>query len=378
MKVLAITSFFLPHNGGVENYVSNLAAALYKHHEVVVDILTCNTENTDREEKFEFGAVFRLDVWVVLNGTYPIPKFSKRNFRLLRLLKSRGYQLFHTHTRFYPLTFMMSLIGKVWGIPQVHTEHGSSTPILARNRYQLVARIYDSTIGRCPFRWARVTTAVSRAAKQFAHTLGGKDVRIIPVGIQQFRNTILSSRENLGYTNTQILIVFAGRLIEAKGVQDVLAVLSQIIDPRVVFCIIGDGSYRKALEQQIPSNHCVEFKGVLDHQKVLQYLAEADIVVNPSYSEGMPTTVLEAAVLGRAIIASDVGGTREILPTSKEGMLHPPADRLLLGKYLNLLIQDSDLRKTIGEGAKRHATSLPSWEDIATHFFSIYAQFAKS
>ncbi len=349
----------------------NLATSLFQRG-VETDVLTCNTEDAPSEETFAFGRIFRLDAWNFLNGMYPIPKFTMRNFATIRNLKHRKYDVYHTHTRFYLLTFLMSLLARWRRIPQVHTEHGSSSPQLSQLYQSFIARTFDQILGRFPFRCARKVTAVSHAAEVFSQSLGAKHVRIIPVGAQQLQGVKFLPRESLGYSANDLILVFAGRLIEAKGVQDILAILPRLQYPCLVFCIIGDGPYRKTLEQ-LPQAHCeVQFMGVLEHQQVLQYLAIADIVVNPSYTEGMPTTVLEAAVLGRAIVATDVGGTREILQSTNEGRLYPPGNLEQLTSHLNHLLREPSLRKQLGEQAQRRVRSFPTWDEIATDFISTY------
>ncbi len=122
-----------------------------------------------------------------------------------------------------------------------------------------------------------------------------------------------------------MIITFVGRLIEAKGVQDLIEAYCHLIFPKIhpklELWIIGDGNYRKQLEAQAANCPSIKFLGEQSHNIVMEYLKQTDIFVNPSYSEGLPTSVLEAASLGLPIVATDVGGTREIIEHRVSGYL---------------------------------------------------------
>ena len=119
--------------------------------------------------------------------------------------------------------------------------------------------------------------------------------------------------------NQKVRIAFVGRLVSLKGVDLLLNALSKIETP--FDCrIVGDGEERENLEElsrqlglfdsEIRS---VEFLGAKSREEVLsEILPSTDVFVNPSYQEGLPTTVIEALLAGCAVVATDVGGTREI------------------------------------------------------------------
>jgi glycosyltransferase involved in cell wall biosynthesis len=78
----------------------------------------------------------------------------------------------------------------------------------------------------------------------------------------------------------------------------------------------------------------------------------SDVIVNPSYTEGLPTSVLEAALLGRAILASDVGGTPEVVRDQESALLVPAGDVNALQRGLSTLLTDSQLRSRLGVEAR--------------------------
>ena len=100
-------------------------------------------------------------------------------------------------------------------------------------------------------------------------------------------------------------------------------------------------------------------------------MAAADVVVNPSYTEGLPTSVLEAAMMGKAVLATDVGGTPEIVADGEEGVLVGAHDVEALRSGLERLIADPDLRRLLGAAAHASAAGRFDWEASAAAFAAI-------
>lgn len=164
-------------------------------------------------------------------------------------------------------------------------------------------------------------------------------------------------------------IIFVGRLIFAKGVQDLLAAYKDLraraID--IHLTIVGDGPYRKELERLAGQNG-ISFLGELNHAGVMKALKESDIFVNPSYSEGLPTSVMEAASVGLPIIATDVGGTNEIIVGGESGCLYPPHDVEALTDCLRYLIENPDERVAFGAKAKERVAEKFNWDRITEQY----------
>ena len=89
-----------------------------------------------------------------------------------------------------------------------------------------------------------------------------------------------------------------------------------------------------------------------------------DIFVNPSYSEGLPTSVLEACAAGCAVVATDVGGTDEIIFDGSTGFLVKPGDQQGLTDKINYLLENKPVRDTFGKNAKTHVMDNFSWDQI--------------
>ncbi len=125
-------------------------------------------------------------------------------------------------------------------------------------------------------------------------------------------------------------LIFAGRTIYGKGIQDLLVAFSKIKQQGPRLTIVGDGPYKTHLKKPAHSLHVQDriiFPGEKAREDVLRLLSESDIFMNPSYSEGLPISILEAGAVGLPVIATDVGGTKEIIIPHQTGLLIPPGIR---------------------------------------------------
>ncbi len=160
--------------------------------------------------------------------------------------------------------------------------------------------------------------------------------------------------------NESIKILYAGRLIEDKG----LCLLGEAYKslrkkyPKIELLIAGDGP----LYERLNKNTNISMLGKLDHKDMMKQYAISDIFINPSYSEGLPTTVLEAGLMKCAVVATDVGGTAEIIEDGKEGLLCKPEVQDIVEK-LEVLIKDKELRQTFAENLHNKVCKQFSWDN---------------
>ena len=109
--------------------------------------------------------------------------------------------------------------------------------------------------------------------------------------------------------------------------------------------IVGDGPQSENLKEEVKRfgiGDRVVFLGQIERQKLIGIMNIVDIVVNPSYTEGLPTVIVEAAKCAKAIVATDVGGTREIIENNKSGILIKPKEIQILSEKIELLMKNSD------------------------------------
>ena len=150
------------------------------------------------------------------------------------------------------------------------------------------------------------------------------------------------------------LVVLPARLLRDKGVEEFVAAARQIraAGPPARFALVGSPDPHNPAS--IPSARLAEWvaSGVVEYwgwrDDIPAVLAEASVVCLPSYREGLPKALLEAAACARPIVTCDVPGCREVVHDGDNGLLVPARDSAALATALIRLIEDPGLRQRMG------------------------------
>lgn len=176
----------------------------------------------------------------------------------------------------------------------------------------------------------------------------------------------------------RVLVVLPGRLLWDKGVGEFVEAAQRLtsagVDAR--FALVGDRD--SANPAAVPSqmlalwrdSGAVEWWGMRDDMR--EVYAQAHIVCLPSYREGLPKALMEAAACGRPLVATDVPGCREIVHHDQTGLLVPARDAGALAEALHRLIEDRALRLRLGERARRLAAEELAQEKVAEQTLTAY------
>lgn len=157
------------------------------------------------------------------------------------------------------------------------------------------------------------------------------------------------------------LVIVAGRLLKDKGIVEFVeaAKTLKLRGVSARFALVGDVDAGNpatldvpTIEKWVDDGH-VEWWGWQDD--MIAVYRQANLVCLPSYREGAPRTVLEAAAIGRACVATDVPGCRDVVVDGVTGRLVPAQTVAPLADALQLLIEDSGLRREMGTSARRYA-----------------------
>jgi glycosyltransferase involved in cell wall biosynthesis len=165
-------------------------------------------------------------------------------------------------------------------------------------------------------------------------------------------------RTELGAADDEVLIIFVGRLVTAKGLTYALDAVAQLRERRSGFryVIVGDGELRHDLEAQavrLRLDDVVRFVGAVAYSRVPAMLSAGDIFLSPSVDEGMPRAVLEALSMGLPVVVTDVGGNGEILQSADCGYLVPSRDVDAIAAALEKLLADPVKAHRMGAAGRR-------------------------
>lgn len=182
----------------------------------------------------------------------------------------------------------------------------------------------------------------------------------------------LPSRTSL--TTGGKVALFLGWVVPTKGIPELVEAWSRISPRNWTLKVAGpsDPSFVEALKK----SHCVdgiEFVGELGHDAAMRAMADCDLFVLPSHTEGFPNVVLEAMAMGKPVIATRVGAIPEMLEGGKNGLLVPPRDVDALTNALTQAMDDPECRNTLGEQARRRALEFYSLDYVFNTYLSLWS-----
>ena len=253
---------------------------------------------------------------------------------------------------FYPDGVVASWLGKKLNIPVMVTARGSDINVIPDNAIAK-KRIIKALIN------IQASAAVSQA-------LADEMVKLAPLAKAPI---VLRNGVDLRFFNPDAakpilpftlkedekLIVSVGNLIELKGHHLVIDALVQL--PQVKLIIIGDGMLKAKLQQQVVTLNLtsrVHFTGNIQQDELPGYYASADALVLASSREGMPNVLLEAIACGTPVIASDVGGSKEVINSPEVGELLSHRSSNSIVKALTLVLSKNSSTEKVRAYAQRY------------------------
>jgi glycosyltransferase involved in cell wall biosynthesis len=190
------------------------------------------------------------------------------------------------------------------------------------------------------------------------------------------------TRYACSYSNNYILVC-VGRLVYKKGFEYAIRAMPEILRkfPETHLVIAGTGDLERELKEIARKSGVadrVEFRGVVPHDQMAQFLAESDIFLLPSIVDdagnvdGLPNTLLEAMTMGCAIVASQVAGVPEVIQDHSNGLLVPQRDSQALAEAVITLLEKPDLRQKLGGNARKAVEEQLSWQTIVGRYVAVF------
>jgi glycosyltransferase involved in cell wall biosynthesis len=177
------------------------------------------------------------------------------------------------------------------------------------------------------------------------------------------------------------VVVAAGRLSPEKGFGVLVESAAEICrdNPGAGVVIFGEGTLRAELEARIAelglSGRVVlpGFRTDLD-----SLIGAADVVVLPSFTEGLPNVALEASAAGVPVVATAVGGTPEVIRDNETGFLVPPGQPQAIAAKVGELLREQLLRAQFGAAAKEYMQSTFTFEAQAAAYLELIDTLTRS
>ncbi len=243
-------------------------------------------------------------------------------------------------------------------------------------------RLFRSAIGRA-LRWA---LALPRARVIFQN--GEDREQLVRAGIVRENQAVIIRGSGVNISkfvprpeeNGDFLVVLPARMLWDKGVGEFVEAAKLLHEWGVRAKCVLVGRLDKQNPASIPESQLDEWQkdGVVEwwgHQEDMPgVLASAHIVILPSYREGLPRVLLEAAACARPIVATDVPGCREIVRHGDNGFLVPPKNPQALARAIAVLVQDPALRARMGARGRAMVESCFTAEQVARETLAVYQE----
>lgn len=301
-----------------------------------------------------------------INMTRKITPFQdlKALFQLIRFLRKEKPEIVHTHTPKAGLLGMMA--AKIAGVPhRLHTVAGMPLTVATGAKRQLLNFIEKITYF-CATKVYPNSIGLKKLILEYGFTKE-KKLKVIGKGSSNGINTSdfdpqtvkkeesIALRKSLGIKEDDFVFIFVGRIVTDKGINELIQAFNTIYykAKNKDFHLVLVGSYEKELdplqsetEQIIQDNPHIHSLGYQNN--VVPYFAMADVLTFPSYREGFPNVVMQAASMQLNAIVTDINGCNEIISDGENGWIIPVENKQQLANKMQWCLENPEKSKEMG------------------------------
>lgn len=381
MRILMLSWEYPPRVvGGISRVVHDLSHRLIKDgHEVTV--VTYKDGNAPYFENDSGVKVYRVDNFMIQPNNF-IDWVMQLNFNMIAktgeiIAKEGTFDVIHAHD--WLVAYAAKTLKVSYNIPLVSTIHATEAGRNNGIREEQQKYIND-TEWMLTYESSEVIVNSNYMKNELQRLFGlpFEKINVVPNGVSASNFTInerdYDFRRHYAMDNEKI-ILFMGRLVYEKGVQNLVAAMPKILenyhDAKLV--IAGKGPMLGELQAQVNSlglGNKVYFAGHLTPKQVQRMYKCADISVFPSTYEPFGIVAIEAMLSGIPIVVSDIGGLNEIVEHGITGMKSYAGNSNSLADSILALLFDHKLCDSIVKNAKQKVKTQYNWTKIAqdTHF----------
>lgn len=311
---------------------------------------------------------------------------------IAKILKKVKPDIVHVHS---PIASVLGRIAaKLAGVPVViYTAHGfyfhegmsSKKYKLFYNIEKYVGKIFTDYIFTQSvedFEVAKNGKFLSNKNRNnYLHISNGIDIDNIFNYAKINEKNIVDLKNKYKINDDDKIITFIGRLVQEKGILDLLEGFEKVESSNAKLVIIGetfeherDLKTKETLNKYIDNNNII-FTGKLSSVKIAEILYLSDIFCLPSYREGMPRSIIEAMTMKNAIIATNIRGSREEVIHNETGYLIDTHSPNQITESINKLLNDSELLNKFKEKGYQRALELYDETKVVEKELEIFSRY---
>jgi 1,2-diacylglycerol 3-alpha-glucosyltransferase len=353
MRIAMMTDVYKPHVSGVTNYISLNKEYLEKAGHEVFIFTFGDLDHEDEEERVVRSPGFPLTD----SGYYLSFRYNRRAKALLQTM-----DLVHVHHPFLSGRLALRYCRPL-RIPVVFTNH-TRYDLYAQAYLPLLPEEFSDTFLKTymPTFCQAVDLVISPSAGmgEVLKKLGVKaPIEIIPNGVdlQLFRVPCQDCRQDFGFGEEEILLIYVGRLGPEKNLNFLIRAFAGTAEAikNAHLIISGGGPEEEQLKQLAAltgASDRIHFTGMLPYNELPRYLSMCDIFVTASVTEVHPLSVIEAMATGLPVLGIDSVGVGDTVEDRVTGLLSSQ-DQATFAALLTRLCMDSDLRRSLGAAAQK-------------------------
>jgi glycogen synthase len=360
VRVLFWSELFWPIIGGAEVFATKLLLALRERGHQVIVVTRQDSPDLCLEDHYHGIPVHRFPFWTAY-ADRRIDQLIAARRRLRKLKRDFAPELVHIHG-FGPSVLFHLDTTQAHASPLLVTlveerQHPEGRELLSR-----MLRSADWVTGK--------SAAVLAQARRLAPEIASRS-SVIHNGLEV--PTLLP--QPLPTAAPRLLCL--GRLAVQKGFDVALTAFASIAGhfPTARLIVAGDGPERSVLEHRVAElglANVVDFLGWVTPHEVLPLINTATIVVMPSRWEGLPSVVLQAAMMARPVVATRVSGLSEVVVHQNTGLLVEPEDAHGLAEAIAFLLGDSETAVRMGLAARQRVQELFNWDNCVAAYDSLW------
>ncbi len=287
--------------------------------------------------------------------------------------------ILHAHTA-TPDGYVGLLLKQRYGLPLVVSLRGSDVNVYPY-RDSLTFRLTRRVIADAD-KITTVSDALRTAAERIARPQ--REIAVVYTGCNlaqfSFSQAARSSfRERLGIAPESFVLIFIGHLLRTKGLFELIDAFSLLCReyPDSHMILVGAGEHDRILAARVAKADVggrAHFVGARPHDEIPGWLSAADVLVLPSWHEGLPNVVVEAMACERPVVATRVGGIPEAVEDGKSGILVEKGDVEALANAITLLARDPTRRAAMGSAGRQIVEQRFTWEKNTQKTIEVYRE----
>jgi len=367
MRILLCSDYLPPSDGGVEQVVQKLALHLVEEgYEVGIFTLNDGTREFDLQNNpdvsFYTASAIDLTDTVGLQSMFSLS--ALREFR--HVLQAFQPDVVHAHNRFFYTSALAALYSLRAEYKLVTTLHLGDIGMIS-GVGGAAARTFEQTVSRFVISRSDQVICVSSAAESIARSLSAKRTAVIRNAVDVEEFSPIPAKEKT--------LLYIGRLVRNNGIQDLLSALPGVLEahPDAEVHIVGNGPLEAEVYESIRVTGLSHSVTVYDYvPDISDMYNRASVFCRPSYSEGLPLTMLEAMASGVPPVVTAIAGVPEVVTDRETGVLLEPGRSDKIKAAIVELFDDETLRAELARNAREYVVNNLTWEQRTREVSDVY------